>query len=84
MLVNLELDFHLDSLSSVTLEFWTQELYSDTRSITIAVFVVDLPRLGIDSSNVDKIATPTFTHTNLAFTSILTRATPVCKTDVIT
>ena len=47
----------------------------------IATVVVDLPKSGIDSSNFGKIETRTFTHTNLAFTYILTRATSVYKTE---
>ena len=75
-------------LSPVTLDFWTQELYSHTRS-SIRREKRWLPSWTCQGSELTvqilaRCANPSFTHTNLAFTSILTCTTPAYKAEIIT
>ena len=71
LLVNQQLDF----------DFWTQYLYSDIRS-NIRKETRLLPSRTVQIFA--RCANLSFTHTIFAFTSILTRATPVYKTEIIT
>ena len=74
--------------SLVTLVFWTQELYSEIRS-SIRREKGLLPSWTCRGSEMTvqilaRCANPSFTHTNLAFTSILTCTTPAYKAEIIT
>ena len=77
-------------LSPVTLDFWTQELYLHARS-SIRGERRSLPSwtcrgLELPVQILARCANPSLTciHTNLAFTSILTHATPAYKAEIIT
>ena len=68
--------------------FWTQELYLHTRS-SIRGERRSLPSwtcrgLELPVQILARCANPSLIHTNLAFTSILTHATPAYKAEIIT
>ena len=72
--------------SPVTLDFWTQELYLHSRS-SIRGERRSLPPwtcrgLELPVQTLARCANPSLIHTNLAFTSILTHATPVYKAEI--